>query len=356
MKRKHSLALLLALLMLLNLCACGGSAKTMPSQMQVSTNDAISERWDTGSIFDTNFLDTTSGSSYDSETTYSPPQEPGSPSSPDMEPSNGDTQVYDSEMKIIKTGDISIQSKTFDETDSFIKKHTEELGGLLTDRSISGTPGYRSGSYTVRIPSKNFDEFFYQISGAWTVTNQQITSEDVTEQYSDLELRLETNRAKHERLLKLLDKAETLTDIYSIQTELSQVEYEIDSITGTLNHLSSRIAYSTVYISVREVESEPIMDDGSFWSELSASLSNGWRSFTERIRYFTVDLAYELPNIIFNLLILAIVIFVGIKVYKFIRHKTKGVKVPKPSLKKKSEEPGEQTGEQDAAKENEDEK
>ena len=356
MKRKHSLALLLALLMLLNLCACGGSAKTMPSQMQVSTNDAISERWDTGSIFDTNFLDTTSGSSYDSETTYSPPQEPGSPSSPDMEPSNGDTQVYDSEMKIIKTGTSRTKSKTFDETDSFIKKHTEELGGLLTDRSISGTPGYRSGSYTVRIPSKNFDEFFYQISGAWTVTNQQITSEDVTEQYSDLELRLETNRAKHERLLKLLDKAETLTDIYSIQTELSQVEYEIDSITGTLNHLSSRIAYSTVYISVREVESEPIMDDGSFWSELSASLSNGWRSFTERIRYFTVDLAYELPNIIFNLLILAIVIFVGIKVYKFIRRKTKGVKMPKPSLKKKSEEPGEQTGEQDAAKENEDEK
>lgn len=347
MKRSYKI-LAVILLITLVLSACGGSSVNM-----METKAGIAAPGDAMAGFEspdmmqwaTNTGSASTDSYYDSG--YNDYEDPSAaPETPPMDAED----VHDSEMKIIKTGDMSIQTKTFDETDAYIKAETEKHGGLLTDRSVSGTPGYRSAYYTVRIPAENFDEFFFKISGAWTVTNQEITSEDVTEQYSDLELQLETNEAKHARLLILLDKAESLEDIYSIQTELSQVEYEINSIKGTLNHMTSRISYSTITISVREVDSEPVVDDGSFWSALTAALSNGWSSFTDNMEYFVLDLAYELPNLIFYIIVLTIVIVVIVRVRRWLKRKQIGSPFSKHKAKKeKAEEilPEEKTNELD---------
>ena len=63
-----------------------------------------------------------------------------------------ETTNYAAGLKIIKTGDLSIESETFDETDSFIRSTVNSYGGILAERSISGMVGSRWASYTVRIP------------------------------------------------------------------------------------------------------------------------------------------------------------------------------------------------------------
>lgn len=234
----------------------------------------------------------------------------GSSTEPEVSEDNGSSEeVYQSELRIIKTGSLEIESSKFDDTDALIQETAEQMGGLVTDRTIYGGDGARYGSYTVRIPSDSFDQFFDNIAGSCTVIRQEVSSEDVTEQYVDLETRLETNQRKYDRLLELLDKAETLTDIYSIQSELSDVEYEINLITGTLNGLDSRISYSTITISLEETKSETVIDNTSFGTKVRASFENGLANFVESAELFVIDLAYILPGILAWVAVIGLITF-----------------------------------------------
>lgn len=230
-----------------------------------------------------------------------------------------ETTNYAAGLKIIKTGDLSIESETFDETDSFIRSTVSSYGGILAERSISGMVGSRWASYTVRIPSASFDQFFYDITGGCTVTSQSISAEDVTERYTDLATQLETNQKKYERLLELMDKAETLTDIYSIESEITTTEYEIDRITGILNGLDSRISYSTIYISVSETSQvTTIPEEPSFGASLSAALKNGTSSAIAGIQRLILGIARRWFGCLVFLVIVAVVLTVVLR-----RHKKK---------------------------------
>lgn len=252
---------------------------------------------------------------------------------PEIVPDKQNESTYQSELKIIKTGSIEIESADFDKTDKYLQEKVTDYQGIIAERSIHGRPGYRSASYLIRIPSASFDDFFYAIDGACTVINQQISSEDVTERYVDLETRLETNEKKYKRLLTLLDKAETLTDVYSIQNEISNVEYEINSIKGTVNSLSSKVAYSTISIWVEELNTTTVTDDGSFVGAMKASFMNGWNNFLSNVQDMLIVLAYTLPGLILFSLVVFVFIVAVRKVYK-------KIKVKRTAISQHTEEAG----------------
>lgn len=306
---KKITALFLALLLLVGVTACGGASE--------AADYAAAEAAPMEPMADMEY-----GWAETEEAMEAPAEEPqavagGAEIDPDAN--------YGDQLKIIKTGDIGIESETFEETDSFIRTTVESYGGILAERSVSGNVGARWAYYTVRIPSAHFDTFFYEVTGACTVTSQTISSEDVTERYSDLETQLRTNEKKYERLLDLMDKAETLTDLYSIESEIADVEYEIDYLKGTLNGLDSRISYSTIYINLTEttkVTSIPV--EPSFGASLSAALKNGTNSAVEGFQNLIIGLAYNWFSLLIALVVLVIVFIVLRKVYK------KTVKKPEP--------------------------
>lgn len=220
-----------------------------------------------------------------------------------------DTANYAADLKIIRTGDLSLETEHFDAADAFIRKTVSEYEGLLAESSISGTAGYRYAAYTARIPSKSFDDFFQKVPGDCTVTNQTVSAEDVTERYTDLSTRLETAKKKYARLLELLDTAETLTDLYSIQSEISDVEYEIDSLTGTLNGLDSRISYSTIYIQMAETNRQSaVPEDRGFLASMSAALKNGTNDLVIGFQDFLILMAYHWLSCLILLILLVFVL------------------------------------------------
>ena len=204
------------------------------------------------------------------------------------------TANYAATLKIIKTGNLTVESENFDATDAFIRQTVSAYEGILQDQTIAGPMGSRWGYYVVRIPSADFDAFFYDVTGSCTVVSQSISSEDVTERYTDLDTQLTTNKKKYERLLALMDEATTLTDLYSIESEITEVEYEIDRITGILNGLDSKIAYSTVYIDVTETSAATaVPEDPTFGAALGAAFRNGTKRFLSGVEDFIVSLAYH---------------------------------------------------------------
>ena len=94
---------------------------------------------------------------------------------------------------------------------------------------------------TARIPAKRLDEFVQRVGEQSNITNKEERVEDVTLQYVDLESRKKALATEQDRLLELLEKAESVEDIISIEARLSDVRYELESMESQLRTLNNQI-------------------------------------------------------------------------------------------------------------------
>lgn len=168
--------------------------------------------------------------------------------------------------KIIKTGYISINVNSFDETSQLVKTYMEQNNGYV-ERSDqyadydSQTNAYKgkSGNITVRIESTKFSDTMSYIETLGTVTNQSETVNDITNNYVDAQSRLEVKEQEKERLTELLDSAENIGDIISIESRLTEVISDIESYQAQLNSYDDVVDYSSINISITEKNDESII-------------------------------------------------------------------------------------------------
>ena len=105
---------------------------------------------------------------------------------------------------------------------------------------------------TLRIPDASLDEALLALGALAEVERREVRAVDVTDQYTDLEIRLAGARALRDRLEALLAEAQTVQDVLDVERELSRVTTEVERLEGQLRDLSNRVAYSTVRLSLRE--------------------------------------------------------------------------------------------------------
>ncbi|MBW2465544.1 MAG: DUF4349 domain-containing protein [Deltaproteobacteria bacterium] len=116
------------------------------------------------------------------------------------------------------------------------------FGGYLAGRTDS--------SVSVRVPSRLFRESLADVEQLGDVKSRQVTAQDVSEEYHDLDVRLRNLRGLRERLESFLARATTIEEALRVQTELERVAMQIDQAEGRLRYLRSRIAFSLVTIYV----------------------------------------------------------------------------------------------------------
>jgi hypothetical protein len=123
------------------------------------------------------------------------------------------------------------------------------LGGFLAKRDDT--------TITIRVPSAGFDEAVRRIEGVGDMVHRNVSAEDVTEEFMDLEVRLKNGRAMRERLEQLLAKAQKVEESIAIERELGRVAGEIERLEGRMKFLRDRAAYSTITVTFqpRRVES-----------------------------------------------------------------------------------------------------
>lgn len=161
--------------------------------------------------------------------------------------------------KIIKNGNIHIQTETFNESVNQITAYIQSLGGYIESSNIDGTDfyaKYKGGRYarlSVRIPQKSFDTFMNKGGEFGNVSNLSSSSEDITSQYVDTETRLKALNIRKDHLMALLEKSGELKDLFEIEKELGDVTYEIESLKGTLQNYDSLVDMSTIEVQIEEV-------------------------------------------------------------------------------------------------------
>jgi hypothetical protein len=129
----------------------------------------------------------------------------------------------------------------------------EADGGFAEQKSDSGEGSAR---VTLRVPAKAFTASVANLEALGTVTHRDIQGEDVTEQYIDVEARLRNKVVLRDRLKQLLDKASDVKDILAIETELSRVQGDIDSMEGRVKALKGWVDYATITL---DLDRKPLL-------------------------------------------------------------------------------------------------
>lgn len=296
MKGKKRLALCLALMMLCcSACAGGSSGNTDAGDTASSAGGAV-EYGNSG------------GTGMDMEL-YEPaaPGESQSVSAAEEDESYG--SVYqNSSTKLIRRAELSIQTTQFDQAAEALQTLVEQCGGYFEQSSVYGgsyrdANARRNGEYVVRIPAEQYEKFLSASGNLGYVTQLTESSEDVGEQYYDTESRLKTQRTKQERLLALLEKAENMEDIISLENALSEVEYQIEQYTSTLNRYDALIGFSTFNIYLNEVSK--VTQEVGEADSLGKRMAAGFRSSLEGLAEGSQEL---LVWVSYNVIVLAVLV------------------------------------------------
>lgn len=230
--------------------------------------------------------------------------------------------------KMIYSADLTIQTTEYDDAISALESAVTNFGGFIERSNTYGDLRYnddgstrivnRSADYTVRIPATRFGEFLAQADGLGNVLSTNRYAENVTSQYTDYEARLSSLRTQEERLLSMLEQTEDVESLIALEERLSDVRYELESIERNLRNLDRKIAYSTITISLQEVEiytpTKPVQR--TFGEKIRDAFSDGWRNFTRGFQSFVIDLIYALPGLILFLLIVGTAILLLVKLCK----------------------------------------
>ena len=241
----------------------------------------------------------------------------GEPAGPGAAPDGGETQAEDrlASAKIVYTADIQAETQDFDACTAALEDLVDGLGGYLEYASAgSGGDGSRSASYTVRVPAKEFRGFLKTVGEISHVTSQSRNADNISERYYDTESRLETQKTKMERLQMLLSKAENMEDIIDLENAISETEYQIEQLTGSLRHYDSLVDFATIDVRLREVLRLTTVEEAppTFGSRLGNAFTDGLRGFGDFLQDVAVYLAYNWTWMV----LLALVILLVVKVSK----------------------------------------
>ncbi len=305
---KRSLALLLAVVLALALAGCGSSKNASSA---ASENYYADERGDSFGGYMEEPAEPEADMMSDSAAS------PGLGGAKNSAPDN----IADMSEKIIYNAEVTLETTGFDNALERIAAMVKELGGYMESTSISGSnysaisrgsAGARSAYYTIRIPSARFAEFTGSLTDLGNVPYSRTYTRNVTREYYDTQSRLDAYKVQETRLLEMLSVAETVEDMLAIQRELTDVQYEIDSLTGTLRYYDNQVGYSTVDLTVREVREytpEPTITL-TYWERMSKgfreSVHNTAEFFKELFLWFVTSLPWLIPLCAFIALLVAL--------------------------------------------------
>ena len=180
--------------------------------------------------------------------------------------------------KIIMNGYITLEVNDITEALASVAAIARELTGYVVSSNKSGDQDVTYGQISIRVPSGRFDEAFDKLRNiAVNVPNERTTSQDVTEEYTDLQAQLRNLEATEAQYLEILKKAEKVEDILAVQRELSNVRGQIEQVKGRIQYLERTSDMALIDVSLQKVK--PI--GGTAWSALETlkSAARGLVSF-----------------------------------------------------------------------------
>lgn len=294
---------------MISLCGCGGSTEAFDSIASMnSANTAVESDW--------------GGGYYEED--WAPEEYV------ETEVAELDEQVVVSDnRKLIKTVDMRVETKEFDQVMVTLEDKIASMGGYIENSEIYNGSFYsdynseRNANLTIRIPKQHLEEFLETVSDIVNVVKCSESVDDVTLQYVDIESHKNALQTEQMRLLELLEMAETVDDILLIEERLSSVRYQLESMESQLRTYDNKIDYSTVYLDVEEVyELTPVTEETT-WERITGGFMDSIKNIGNGLKELMIWFIVHSPYFILYALFVFTVIFIVKIIEKKRKAKTK---------------------------------
>ena len=217
--------------------------------------------------------------------------------------------------KLIYTSNLSVETEDVDALDQAIQQRVTELGGYIESSDVSGSRGEtysnRRSNYTIRIPAKKLNQFIDEVSEKTNVLSQSMSTEDITLQYVDMQSHVEALKAEQKRMLELLEKAESVEEIITIESHLTDIRYELEHYQSRLKIFDNQVDYSTIYLSVKEVRqfTDTTVPETDF-ERMTKGFRNSCKDLAEGVKDFFIGFVIALPFIALYAVIVAAIVLI----------------------------------------------
>ncbi len=182
-----------------------------------------------------------------------------SPSSP-ASPAAGGTASEPLEpptRKIVYTASVTLEAGDVVDAAKSVEEVASRLGGYVSWESISTGKKPRA-VVTVKVPVEHYGEALEEIKSIGRLLSVSQKAEDVTDRYVDLQARLRNLKAEEQRLLDLLGKARSISEIIQVEDRLRIVRTQIEYIEAMLKNLERRVDYATITVTITGPEEQPL--------------------------------------------------------------------------------------------------
>lgn len=235
------------------------------------------------------------------------------------------------EEKLVYYCDLNIETKTYSETYDSIKALIVQYGGLVQSESQSDNAydwycsTYRDASASLkthiscRIPSKNYDEFVNGISNLDTENNKikskSTRIENISQEYYDNKTQIEALEIQEARLLEMMEQAETIEDMITVEDRLTTVQSKLNRLNTKLVYMDMDVAYSYVNISLNEVKEYTYeFEETTFFSRMWNEIVDAWELTGELFEGLLSTIFHLIPILLLVVLPIILVFILLIKI------------------------------------------
>ncbi len=286
-KRKSMMVVVLALLLSMSLTACGSSSGTFDTITQSANKATMNDGSD---LY------------YEESVEIEGDWENGA--------TEGNESVS-SNRKLIKTVDLTAETYEFDKLVSTVESRVNALGGYMENASIhTRYDNLQYGDFVIRIPVNKLDQFVTEFSEMSNITDKDTSQKDVTLSYVDLESHKAALEAEEKSLLNLLENAASIEDIIALQSRLTDVRYQIESMESQLRTMDNLIEYATINLYIDEVETYTPVEEPSMGERISTGFMNSLEDVADGFKNFVIFVIVNSPFLVVWGIIIAILVIV----------------------------------------------
>ncbi|MGW6541032.1 DUF4349 domain-containing protein [Streptomyces sp. NPDC055011] len=199
---------------------------------------------------------------------------------------------------VIRTASLSVEVDRVAETADRVRAVASSAGGRVESETTERVDDrYGHSTMVLRVPQDRYDEVLSELAGTGKLLARKAEAQDVTDQVVDVESRIATQRASVARVRALMDRAERLADVVTLEGELSRRQADLEALLAQQSSLKDRTSLATITLSLTEKERPAVGDERTDDSRpgLQEALSGGWSALAAVVAWALVVLAALAP-------------------------------------------------------------
>ncbi len=212
--------------------------------------------------------------------------------------------------KLIRTAQVTAKTTEYDQTRQTIDQKLAALEGYVAQSEERNESDYyeaRCVTLLLRVPNDRLEDLLAAVDAAATVTERTVTTADVTSEYTDVQSRITALESEQKALLALLEQAESLSDVLEVQDRLTEVNAQLDSYKGQKQYLDDQVTYSSVQLTLYEVQRIPVEQEQGFFAQVGDRIAESLQDIGRGLKSFGV---WFLGGILYWLLLAAVIVIV----------------------------------------------